>query len=64
MIVNVAAMMARMGAKGISAEDMVRLSNSIDRLVVRLGLAPKPAAAKPAHIPLRDRLGVTNANGS
>jgi len=41
-IVNVAAMMSKSRARhGVSAEDLVRLSNSIDRLVARLGLAPK-----------------------
>jgi hypothetical protein len=42
-IANVAAMMAKSNARhGVSAEQLVRLSNSIDRLVARLGLAPKP----------------------
>src|SRR5712664_1714149 len=55
-IANVSAMMAKSNARhGVSAEQLVRLSNSIDRLVARLGLAPKPAATKPAHIPMRDR---------
>jgi hypothetical protein len=36
-------MMAKSNARhGVSAEQLVRLSNSIDRLVARLGLAPKP----------------------
>jgi hypothetical protein len=46
-IKNIAAMMARSNAtRGVSAEDLVRLSNSIDRLVARLGLAPKPEKPK------------------
>jgi hypothetical protein len=46
-IKNVAAMMAKScAASGVSAEDLVRLSNSIDRLVARLGLAPKPEKPK------------------
>ena len=43
-IANIAAMMAKSNARhGVSAEQLVRLSNSIARLVEKLGLAGAPS---------------------
>jgi hypothetical protein len=54
-IKNIAAMMVRSGARrGVSSEDLVRLSNSIDRLVSRLGLVPKSAPEKKPKATLKD----------
>ncbi len=53
-IVNIAGMMARLRGKGNSAEDMVRMSNCVDRLAARLGLAPKPASEKKPKPTLAD----------